>query len=282
MPRPPASRLVFPAAPAASPSGGVGLWLRAIGCIAGLALLAACGSHGPRTSARSQAARYAAMARGDYTPPGPPEDPWGPYIHEARRFDVPGTSIRAVMHVESGGNQYHERPAHYLPGAGAMGLMQVMPETYDELRARYDLAPTRTIRATISWPVTAYLREMYDIYGAPGFLAAYNAGPRRLDDYLADHRPLPEETRRYVAMIGPAIVGSYPRRVSPAASLCNEPLPIDIPPGLRYAHGRYAPVQIASRSMPVPPPVPYQPAVRLAEAVPPPRVVAPARTRWPI
>ena len=32
---------------------------------------------------------------------------------------------------------------------------------------------------------TAYMREMYDVYGSPGFLAAYNAGPRRLDDYLA-------------------------------------------------------------------------------------------------
>ncbi len=127
----------------------------------------------------------------------------------------------------------------------------------------------------------AYLRQMYDIYGFPGFLAAYNAGPRRLDDYLADHRPLPAETRHYVAMIGPAIVGSYPRHVSPAGSYAMNRLPIDIPSGLRYAHGRAAPVQIASRAMPVPPPMPtpYQPAVRVAEASPPPRTIAPARTQ---
>ena len=88
-----------------------------------------------------------------------------------------------------------------------MGLMQVMPETYDELRARYSLGddpfdPHDNILAG-----AAYLREMYDIYGSPGFLAAYNAGPHRLDDYLSNNRPLPDETRRYVAMIGPNIVG---------------------------------------------------------------------------
>ncbi len=62
---------------------------------------------------------------------------------------------------------------------------------------------------------------MYDIYGAPGFLAAYNAGPHRLDDYLSNNRPLPDETRRYVAMIGPNIVGVYPVNHSPAEDYTN-------------------------------------------------------------
>src|ERR1039458_8044652 len=143
---------------------------RAIGCIALLGLLAACASQGPRTSATQEAARYAAHARGSYTPPGPPGDPWGPYVHEAsQRFDVPVTWIRAVMRVESGGNQYQSGQL-ITSGAGAMGLMQVMPVTYDELRGRYDLSddaydPHNNILAG-----TAYLREMYDIYGAPGFL----------------------------------------------------------------------------------------------------------------
>ena len=81
--------------------------LRVIGCLCVLALLAACAGNGPRTSASQEAARYAAHARGNYTPPGPPEDPWGPYIREAsRRFDVPDLWIRAVMRVESGGKEY--------------------------------------------------------------------------------------------------------------------------------------------------------------------------------
>jgi hypothetical protein len=119
-----------------------------------------------------------------------------------------------------------------------MGLMQVMPATFDELRARYDLNsdpydPRDNILAG-----TAYLREMYDIYGAPGFLAAYNAGPARLDDYLSNTRPLPDETRHYVAAIGPAIDGVYPKNRSPAEAYALNTLPINIPPGPRYSRGR--------------------------------------------
>src|SRR4029077_693599 len=113
-------------------------------------------------------------------------------------------------------------------GAGAMAWWQGMPDTYDELRSRYSLGddpfdPHENILAG-----TAYLREMYDIYGSPGFLAAYNAGPRRLDDYLSNNRGLPDETRRYVAMIGPNIVGVYPVSRSPAEDYAMNALPIDI------------------------------------------------------
>jgi cell division septation protein DedD len=197
-------------------------------------LLAACANQAPQTNASAEAARYVAHARGNYTPPGPPGDPWGPYIVEAsKRFDVPSQWIRAVMHQESGGNEYLNGRL-VTSSAGAMGLMQVMPETYDELRGRYDLGddpfdPHNNILAG-----TAYLREMYDIYGSPGFLAAYNAGPRRLDDYLSNNRPLPDETRRYVAIIGPNIVGSSPTNRSPAEDYAMNSLPINIPPGSRY------------------------------------------------
>ncbi|HEX3403679.1 MAG TPA: lytic transglycosylase domain-containing protein [Acetobacteraceae bacterium] len=215
---------------------------RAAGCIALLAMLAACAGQGPHSTSSQEAARYAAHARGNYHPPGPPEDPWGPYVREAsKRFDVPDLWIRSVMRVESGGNEYLNGQL-ITSGAGAMGLMQVMPETYDELRARYSLGddpfePHDNILAG-----AAYLREMYDIYGSPGFLAAYNAGPHRLDDYLSNNRPLPDETRRYVAMIGPNIVGSYPASRSPAEDYAMNALPIDIPPGPRYGRA----VQLAS------------------------------------
>jgi SPOR domain len=86
------------------------------------------------------------------------------------------------------------------------------------------------------------MREMYDIYGSPGFLAAYNAGPRRLDDYLSNNRALPDETRRYVAMIGPNIVGVYPNARSPAEDYAMNALPIDIPAGTRYGRA----IQLAS------------------------------------
>ena len=54
----------------------------------------------------------------------------------------------------------------------------------------------------------AYIREMHDRYGAPGFLAAYNAGPGRYEAYLNSGRALPAETRNYVAKIAPNIDGS--------------------------------------------------------------------------
>jgi Transglycosylase SLT domain/SPOR domain len=261
--------------------------VRAIACITLLGLLAACSGGGPRTSATQEAARYAAHARGDYTPPGPPGDPWGPYITEAgRRFDVPDTWIRAVMHVESGGQEYQNGQL-ITSGAGAMGLMQVMPETYDELRARYDLGDDPFDPHSNILAGTAYLREMYDIYGAPGFLAAYNAGPARLDDYLSNNRPLPDETRHYVAMIGPAIQGVYPRTRSPAEAYAMNTLPINIPPGPRYGRGTQfasqratatgsavsrAPVQTAQLLAP-PPAAPQRPVpmeTQVALALPPP------------
>jgi D-alanyl-D-alanine carboxypeptidase len=141
-----------------------------------------------------------------YPPPGPPEDPWGPYIREASaRYRVPEQWVRAVMQQESGGEQ------QATSSAGAMGLMQVMPATYEELRVRHRLGddpydPHNSVLAG-----TAYIREMYDRYGAPGFLAAYNAGPDRVDSYLAGRGRLPDETVNYLAAITPNLGSEVPR-----------------------------------------------------------------------
>jgi cell division septation protein DedD len=163
-----------------------------------------------------------------YDPPGPPSDPWGPYIAQAsRRFDVPEQWIREVMRQESGGRQ------NATSRAGAMGLMQVMPGTYAELTRRHGLGgdpyhPWDSIMAG-----TAYIREMYELYGSPAFLAAYNAGPRRLEDYLWGSRGLPNETRNYVARIGPRIEGSSPVRRAPPEVYAAAELPHYIPAGPR-------------------------------------------------
>ncbi|WP_245870437.1 lytic transglycosylase domain-containing protein [Teichococcus rhizosphaerae] len=194
-------------------------------------LLAACGSSSqqPRTVSTSAAAQAAAYPQpSTYDPPGSSSDPWGPYIKEAsRRFDVPERWIREVMRQESGGR------VSATSRVGAMGLMQVMPGTYAELRSRYGLGedpyhPWNSIMAG-----TAYVREMYELYGSPGFLAAYNAGPRRLEDYLWNGRGLPAETRNYVARIGPRIVGASPgRRAAPEVYAAAE-IPLNIPAGPR-------------------------------------------------
>src|SRR5712664_3692639 len=131
-----------------------------------------------------------------------PVNPYGGYIAEAsRRFGIPENWIRAVMRVESRGQVKAVSPK------GAIGLMQIMPDTWAGLRLRYRLGrnphdPHDNIVAG-----AAYLREMHDRYGAAGFLAAYNAGPGRYAQYLAASRPLPAETRAYVAALAPLIGG---------------------------------------------------------------------------
>jgi D-alanyl-D-alanine carboxypeptidase len=164
-----------------------------------LLLLAACsqGGYGPGGRVEIGADGWRRPTH-YYPPPGSPEDPWGPYIREASgRYRVPERWVRAVMQQESGGEQQATSPA------GAMGLMQVMPTTYEELRVRYQLGddpydPHNNVLAG-----TAYIREMYDRFGAPGFLAAYNAGPDRVDSYLAGRAVLPDETVNYLAAITP-------------------------------------------------------------------------------
>lgn len=241
------------------------------------ALLAACAGH-PTTSARRDAAHYAAEAQRSYPVPGPPGDPWGPYITEAsQRFDVPDVWVRSVMHVESGGHEFLDgRPI--TSSAGAMGLMQVMPTTYENMRARYGLGedpfdPHNNILAG-----TAYLHEMYDLYGTPAFLAAYNAGPRRLDDYLAGRSTLPDETRRYVAMISPNIAGTWPNHRSPAEQLAYNRIPEALPPGRRSGSSR-----LVAWAPPANPP-PTAPTTRgysllAANTPPPPLPVPPAPPR---
>ena len=117
----------------------------------------------------------------------------------AQRFGIPATWIRAVMRAESLGEVRAISPK------GAMGLMQIMPETWARLRVRYSLGadpydPHDNIMAG-----AAYLRELHDRYGSPGFLAAYNAGPTRYEDHLTTGRLLPVETRAYIADVGPLI-----------------------------------------------------------------------------
>jgi len=216
--------------------------IRVVGSLTAVALLSACAAK-PQISAQQESSTYLSRAGRSYTPPGSAGDPWGPYISEASaKFDVPQRWIREVMRQESGGRLYSRSGAPITSSAGAMGLMQVMPGTYDELRVRYPelgsdpFDPRNNILAG-----TAYIREMYDIYGSPGFLAAYNAGPGRLDDYLTRSRTLPEETRRYVASIGPKLGGDSPNRASPGEQYASNGVPLAIPGGTRYASA--APVQ---------------------------------------
>jgi soluble lytic murein transglycosylase-like protein len=160
-----------------------------------MALLLLCGLSVAIVMPAATVAQDLAVARSSH------RDPFGAHISEAsHRFGVPTALIRAIMRKESAGD------ARAVSSAGARGLMQIMPGTWDDLRARWSLGrdpfdPRDNILAG-----TAYLRELHDRFGSPGFLAAYNAGPARYEAYLAG-RPLPAETRAYVAALAPLVGG---------------------------------------------------------------------------
>jgi soluble lytic murein transglycosylase-like protein len=183
---------------------------RARGLIMTAIVLAMTGGSISAVSAASVKTQSAPMAAANLA------DPYAADVTEAsRRFGIPESWIRAVMRVESRGQVKAVSPK------SAIGLMQIMPDTWTGLRRRYRLGrnphdPRDNILAG-----AAYLREMHDRYGAAGFLAAYNAGPGRYAEYLATGRPLPAETLAYVAVLAPLISGDPVNRGGVVAAGAN-------------------------------------------------------------
>ena len=130
-----------------------------------------------------------------------PVDHWRSEIEQAAtRFQLPPDWIARVMQVESGGRLVVDgRPIRSVKGA--IGLMQIMPATWEMLRDRYRLGfdpddPRDNIMAG-----AAYLRALYDRFGYPALFAAYNAGPARYQDFVWGRGALPPETRTYVRRV---------------------------------------------------------------------------------
>ena len=175
-----------------------------------------------------------------------PRSTWDVLIDEAaRRFAIPPSWVRGVMQIESGGHtMLNGRPI--TSTAGAMGLMQVMPETFAEMTRRYGLGsdpydPRANILAG-----AAFLREMYDRYGAAHFLAAYNAGPGRVDEHLRYGRPLPFETQRYVQALAPQLLSGQDTSASRTPQQVQDLTSAD---AMRYAASpAYRPRSTALRS----------------------------------
>jgi soluble lytic murein transglycosylase-like protein len=98
--------------------------------------------------------------------------------------------VNSVIHAESGFN------AHAISPKGARGLMQLMPGTGSKLGVSDAFDPQANVTGG-----SRYLRELLERYNFDlvKALAAYNAGPRRVDQY----RGVPpfRETRAYVARI---------------------------------------------------------------------------------
>jgi hypothetical protein len=122
-------------------------------------------------------------------------------IEEAsRRFAVPVHWIRAVMTLESAGDVRARSPK------GAMGLMQIMPETWAR-SAHASSLRRRSLRSARQHPGGRGVppRAAPPIW-LTRFPCAYNAGPGRYEHYLAG-RPLPAETRADVAALAPLFGG---------------------------------------------------------------------------
>ena len=132
-------------------------------------------------------------------------DRWEPYIAEAaQRFAIPQDWIRAVMRSESGGRTtLNGQPITSV--AGAMGLMQLIPGTYSDMRSRYGLGTNSYDPHDNVLAGAAYLHLMYQQYGYPSLFAAYNAGPARFDGYLLRGKSLPNATLSYVGGIVPGV-----------------------------------------------------------------------------
>ena len=141
------------------------------------------------------------------------------------------------MQLESGANDRAISPK------GALGLMQIMPKTWVELGVRYGLGIDPFDPRDNILVGTAYLREMHDRFGSPGFLAAYNAGPKRYEQHLATGRPLPAETQAYLDALAPVIDPEQQHGGSSVASRVvpwrQAPLFVEQPESTR-ANGRSA------------------------------------------
>lgn len=149
----------------------------------------------------------------------------------ARRFDLPQAWIRAVIDAESGGD------ANAVSVKGALGLMQLMPDTWAEMRDQYGiqgsvLDPVANIMAG-----SAYLAEMRNRFGYPGLFAAYNAGPARYEAHLRNGMPLPAETQAYLLKVDAklAVANGSPGRLFVPLNSFNNRLfaPLSKPRGTR-------------------------------------------------
>ena len=150
----------------------------------------------------SQIVRYEADLTPLPSPVIPAAAPLSIDQHVARAGEANGVDadfIRSVIKAESGSNP------KAVSRKGAQGLMQLMPATASKLGVKDSFDPEQNVNGG-----TQFLRELLVKYNgdAAKALAAYNAGPQRVQQYHGV--PPYQETRQYVAKI----IRDYNRRKS--------------------------------------------------------------------
>jgi soluble lytic murein transglycosylase-like protein len=148
---------------------------------------------------------------------------WQALIDEASaRCGIPAAWIVDVMRAESGGRTALNGRA-IVSRAGAMGLMQLMPGTWADMRGALGLGPDPHAPRDNILAGACYLRRLYDRFGHPGLFAAYNAGPVRYARHLRTGYPLPAETRAYLAGLAGSVAGHAAGGLGPVAVADERP-----------------------------------------------------------
>ena len=108
-----------------------------------------------------------------------------------RNNDLPPHFFIRLLYQESSFRPY------VISSAGALGIAQFMPETANERGLDNPFDPAQAIPAS-----ARLLKDLSRKFGNLGLAAAaYNAGPKRIQDWLANKGPLPQETQDYVRNI---------------------------------------------------------------------------------
>ena len=109
----------------------------------------------------------------------------------AAEHDLPAPFFANLIQQESGFK------SHVVSSAGAQGIAQFMPKVARAYGLHNPFDPLHSLAVS-----ARFLRELLQQFGNLGLAAAaYNAGPRRVQDWMAKRGRLPEETRNYVRNI---------------------------------------------------------------------------------
>ena len=141
--------------------------------------------------------------------------------------NIPTPFLIRLIWQESRFNQNAVSPV------GAQGVAQFMPATAAAMRLADPFNPLEAVRAS-----AALLRELIGQFGNVGLAAAaYNAGPKRVQDWLAKRGSLPKETRDYVQIItGVAAEHWKSKPIAPAIKVAAR-VPCQREAGLLAANG---------------------------------------------